>query len=72
MQEECYSPQESNKYVELRTDDNSLVENLQKEQETQKVVVAKKTFRTFKKAVSPQQANGKKEVKGASEASEQK
>ena len=58
--------------MELRTDDNSLVENLQKEQETQKVVVAKKTFRTFKKPVSPQQANGKKEVKGASEASEQK
>lgn len=69
MHEEGYSPQEREKYVELRTDDNSLVENLQKEQETQKDVVAKKTFRTFKKVALVQQSNVKKEAKGANEAS---
>lgn len=69
MQEESYLPQEREKYVELRTDDNSLVENLQKEQETQKVFMAKKTFRTFKKVALVQQINGKKEAKGANEAS---
>ena len=58
--------------MELKTEENSLVENLHREQETQKVVVTKKKFRTFEKLELVEQTNGKKKSKRANETSEQK